>query len=111
VYHLDIQIILVVGAMTLVEEILVSAGVDLQGVAFFVTITVVALLELNNSVYCLDKTIKGDRAARFTGIEKLSNLENLVLGECVCVLAEQFLEFISINAAVVGEEKEMDSVS
>jgi hypothetical protein len=109
VYKLDIQIFLTIGAVRLVKEVLVSTGSDLQ--VIFVAITFVTLLELNNSIYCLDKTIKGDRAARFTGIEKLSNLENLVLGECVCVLAEQFLEFISINAAVVGEEKEMDSVS
>jgi hypothetical protein len=49
----------------------------------------------------LDKTIKGNRAAGFTGIKKLSNLDNLILGECVRVLAEKFLEFLGINAIVV----------
>jgi hypothetical protein len=99
VYKLDIQIFLTIGAVRLVKEVLVSTGSDLQ--VIFVAITFVTLLELNNSIYCLDKTIKGDRAARFTGIEKLSNLDNLILGECVLVPAKKGLEFIGINAIMV----------
>jgi hypothetical protein len=101
VYNFDIQIFLAVGAVRLVKEVLVSTGSDLQRVACLVAITIVILFELYNSIYCLDETIKGDRAARFTGIEKLSNLDNLILGECVLVPAEKGLEFIGINAIVI----------
>ena len=75
-------------AMTLVEEIFIATAAETQWVPSLVVFHVATHFPLHDAVNGLDELVKRDATPRLSGVKEFTNLDNLVFGKGIVVLAE-----------------------